>query len=291
MTARARRPLHERFKLLWEGTRATIEPEAHIAARILDGISPNDAEDRSYVESHLIRYVETYRVLRRHVRGGRALDVGSYGTLVPMLVKDFQLEQVVCTDTGPPGRPHEKCEATLHSTGESISYERHFFDVERDTFPFPDASFDVVLFTEILEHLAVDPMHAMSEINRVLVPGGIVVITTPNVAGIRSIMDLLRGFHPFNYSTYDRGGSHNRHNREYAPREVKLLLEDAGFFVSELYAREVWRPSRRLERALVLALNQLDARVNVEYLGDNLFAVGMKQGSVRQRWPDYLYGA
>ena len=47
--------------------------------------------------------------------------------------------------------------------------------------PFPDASFDVVLCTEVIEHTT-DPRHAVAELGRVLRPAGILVLTVPNRA-------------------------------------------------------------------------------------------------------------
>ncbi|MBX3725988.1 MAG: class I SAM-dependent methyltransferase [Xanthomonadales bacterium] len=44
----------------------------------------------------------------------------------------------------------------------------------------PESSFDVVLFTEIIEHLAINPVAMWRQIHRVLAPGGRIVVTTPN---------------------------------------------------------------------------------------------------------------
>jgi SAM-dependent methyltransferase len=44
--------------------------------------------------------------------------------------------------------------------------------------PFPDASFDVVIAAEVLEHIPGD-QHAMNEIARVLRPGGVAAVTVP----------------------------------------------------------------------------------------------------------------
>lgn len=44
--------------------------------------------------------------------------------------------------------------------------------------PFPDASFDVVMSTEVIEHTP-DPKRAVSELCRVLRPGGTLVVTVP----------------------------------------------------------------------------------------------------------------
>lgn len=46
-------------------------------------------------------------------------------------------------------------------------------------FPFPDASFDLVWSTEVIEHV-VNHTNMLSEIERVLKPGGRAILTTPN---------------------------------------------------------------------------------------------------------------
>ena len=44
--------------------------------------------------------------------------------------------------------------------------------------PAPDASFDVVLCTEVLEHIP-EPTHALDEFARLLKPGGLLILTAP----------------------------------------------------------------------------------------------------------------
>ena len=48
-----------------------------------------------------------------------------------------------------------------------------------DGLPFESGSFDVVLFCDVIEHLHA-PIDALRELARVVVPGGDVLITTPN---------------------------------------------------------------------------------------------------------------
>jgi len=47
--------------------------------------------------------------------------------------------------------------------------------------PFDDESFDVVVCSEVIEHVE-HPGNVLSEINRVLVPDGVLVLSTPNTA-------------------------------------------------------------------------------------------------------------
>jgi len=44
----------------------------------------------------------------------------------------------------------------------------------------PENTFDLVLFTEIVEHITFNPVNMWKEIYRVMKPGGRIVITTPN---------------------------------------------------------------------------------------------------------------
>jgi ubiquinone/menaquinone biosynthesis C-methylase UbiE len=45
--------------------------------------------------------------------------------------------------------------------------------------PFPDAHFDIVVSSEVIEHTP-NPEQAIKEIYRVLKPGGVMVLSTPN---------------------------------------------------------------------------------------------------------------
>ncbi len=61
--------------------------------------------------------------------------------------------------------------------------------------PFRSEHFDLVIMLEVIEHLA-DIPHALDEIARVLKPGAVAIITTPNRLNITSrIHYLLSGFY------------------------------------------------------------------------------------------------
>ncbi|HEU5034633.1 MAG TPA: class I SAM-dependent methyltransferase [Mycobacteriales bacterium] len=60
--------------------------------------------------------------------------------------------------------------------------------------PFPDASFDVVMASEVLEHIPADEL-AMAEIARVLRPGGRVAVTVPRFWPERVCWALSREYH------------------------------------------------------------------------------------------------
>ena len=76
--------------------------------------------------------------------------------------------------------------------------------------PFRSESFDLVLMLEVIEHLP-DIPHSLREIARVLRPGGIAIVTTPNRLNVISrIHYLLTGFYkgrraplPYRYRVED----------------------------------------------------------------------------------------
>ncbi|MQY07044.1 class I SAM-dependent methyltransferase [Actinomadura macrotermitis] len=85
-------------------------------------------------------------------------------------------------------------EAPLQSArGEGLTLVRG--SLERAVLPFADQSLDVVVLTEVIEHL-LDTDHAVAEIHRVLRPGGHLLLTTPNLAAWFNRALLLAGVQP-----------------------------------------------------------------------------------------------
>lgn len=100
--------------------------------------------------------------------------------------------------------------------------------------PFPEATFDAVILSEVIEHL-VDPDHTVDEVHRVLRPGGTFLVTTPNLAAWFNRLLLAAGVQPVfsevsTRKVYGRPGTEVvGHLRLFTRRALVELLHDAGF--------------------------------------------------------------
>jgi SAM-dependent methyltransferase len=156
------------------------------------------------------------------------------------------------------------------------------FNLEKDPAPFPDASFDGVLLMEVLEHFASDPMFALVEINRLLKPGGFLLLTTPNVASWAALHKLIAHESPYLFGIFTRQGDTDRHNREYSVAEVGRLMAAAGFRVDRLEGLGAYPVHDALPA--IPGVPPADR-------GDTIFCLGRKAGPVVDRYPVWLYSS
>jgi SAM-dependent methyltransferase len=106
-----------------------------------------------------------------------------------------------------------------------------------DPLPFPDATFDRIIFSEVLEHLP-DDWGGLNEVKRVLIPGGLVFLTVPNHNypfwwdPINKTLETV--FHT-HIQTGTFAGIWANHERLYYPDEIKSLVTRAGFRINAFY--------------------------------------------------------
>lgn len=95
--------------------------------------------------------------------------------------------------------------------------------------PHPDGRFDAVYAGELIEHL-VDTDAFLVEVARVLRPGGVFVLTTPNLASFENRVRLLLGIYPI-WVDYRLGGM--GHVRAYTPQILRRQLAAHGLVVEK----------------------------------------------------------
>jgi SAM-dependent methyltransferase len=87
---------------------------------------------------------------------------------------------------------------------------------------FPDAYFDVVLASHLIEHLNA-PAALIAEVRRILAPGGRFFVTTPNIAGFQA--RLFRG--RWRSAIFD-------HLYLFSVKTLSRLLEEKGFIIERI---------------------------------------------------------
>ena len=105
-------------------------------------------------------------------------------------------------------------------------------NVEVDDLNVEKESMDLVIFTEVFEHLRINPIDTLLKLNRTLKKGGLMYLTTPNFFRYTNIVNFVLGRPVVNaYYEFEKLNTvgHMGHVREYAKGEVSLFIENTGF--------------------------------------------------------------
>ncbi len=108
--------------------------------------------------------------------------------------------------------------------------------------PFADSSFDVVVAGEVIEHVP-HPDLMLSEIRRVLAPGGRLVLSTPNMVGWANRVLVPFGIQPLftetssevhlgrRWRVLGQGNQVQGHLKVFSHRALREILERTGFTI------------------------------------------------------------
>ena len=175
-----------------------------------------------FQEGNKVRYLNDLKLLQEHFSTGKVLEIGS---------APYQLTYLLSK------KGYDIC-------GVDIAPERHAAfisennlniikcDIESEPLPFEDNAFHYIIFNEIFEHLRINPIKTLREINRVLHPDGILTLSTPNLYSITNIVYYLlgKGFDdPYEEFLKLETLKHMGHVREYSIRQVRKFLEKTGY--------------------------------------------------------------
>lgn len=242
--------------------------------RSLDSfIAPED----SYHQTHKRRIARTLDLLLQEKPKGKLLELGT-GKVIPMSLQQLAPELEVHVTDFNLNKP--KVDTMLIEDRKVSTYR---IDLETQPIPVEDSTFDFVLCCEVIEHLELDPMFMMSEINRVLKPNGTLILTTPNITSSRALWKMLRGMDPYFYMQYRHKPKLYRHNYEYSEYSIREVVKAAGF------TGRVWSEDSFEDPVMQDVYLLRTVGYPLESIGDNIFSVAKKKSSVIDRHPAIIY--
>ena len=124
---------------------------------------------------------------------------------------------------------------------------------------------ELVIAGEVLEHVN-NPGKVLEGIERILTPGGRLVVSVPNALALRIWYHALAR----------RENVHPDHIAYYSPYTLSSLLRRYGFIVTELYT--YWYPSTRPAIQIVKDAVLKGLSLYWPFLGDGVIAVSSKEG-------------
>lgn len=174
------------------------------------------------------RYTKMHRLLRERygdLTGKRVVDLGLSRGLLLERFRRYPGVELSGIEIDP-----AEIERARARGLEPLQHFVNVFDgnVMTARLPYEDASADVVLAGEILEHV-VDTEAFVREINRTLLPGGALVLSTPNIFWAKNRARLLAGRYPDALEYRSRYGTDFGHVRVFGPSQLRELLLDAGY--------------------------------------------------------------
>lgn len=265
------------------------KPYLGISQTVLDVVKPLLDNGDSYHKVHKARLARTAHIVADLVaevgKDCKVLELGTSGFL-PVTLKS--LFPSVAIDVTEYEESKDSNEASVKQkefgiADKTVTVTTFGLDLEYSTLPVADETYDIVICCEVLEHMEIDPMFMLTEVNRVLKTGGKLMLTTPNILSSRAITKMVEGYEPYFYMHYHKTREYNRHNYEYSVKGLWAVLKCAGFDPT------VWTEDL-FEDPLPHTVEMLNYHgFKIANTGDNLLSIAPKISGVIERYPRGLY--
>lgn len=145
-----------------------------------------------------------------------------------------------------------------------------------ESLPFGDGEFDLVLCSQVIEHV-LDAPAAVRELARVLQPGGAVILSTDNARNVVSrVLNAPRAAVVRLLGLRGSRGMIESPATPYEREPFRELVEGAGLRVERLETFRFQLASPLGRTALQRGLNRVDERLPAHGVGDILVAVARK---------------
>ncbi|WP_426702437.1 class I SAM-dependent methyltransferase [Rhodanobacter sp. Col0626] len=228
---------------------------------MLDEFNKHGGTPENYLSDHYQRYWITLQEFSSTWKDhslNRVLDVGAHW-LHQSLVWRHAGFLVTAVDL--PGTFEVDSVKRLAQTHDILLRKCPDLEQAKEFESFPDNSFDIILFSEIIEHITFNPVKFWTQIHRILSPGGRIIITTPNFYSWKG-----RAWNPYRYIKGMGGGinvddilglhTYAHHWREYTRSEIKRYFEllSPDFTVAKSKTLRTYTPSKKKWKRVVQSI-------------------------------------
>lgn len=257
------------------------EPYKNVSPEVREVVSGLMQAADEYHKTHEARLARTIELIYEARPEGVLLEIGTSGFIPIALKKLLPNLEVWGTyfDTSLP--PVTEIEVGVGA--EKMMMKVACLDLEHEPLPINNSMIDHVICCEVLEHMEIDPMYMLGELNRVSKESASLLLTTPNVLSSRGLTKMMNGIEPYFFMQYHKNRQYNRHNYEYSARTLRSVLTAAGYDVT------VWSEDL-FEDPMPNVVDRLSqAGFTIQNTGDNLIATGRKISGVVERYPSDIY--
>jgi SAM-dependent methyltransferase len=215
-----------RFLLTREANVPAKENIENALVQLLQAEKAATSSDQSrqyYVDVHRARFADILRLCRKYVpdASARVLDIGR-SELTAYLLKFYRNITTMGLDPSIDDGGHR--EMRRMETVPHITFDLLNSHCGRS---WPECgSFDLIVFSEVIEHLHVAPEFVLACLRSLLAEGGVLVCTTPNAADIAKRLRLTFGRNP--YERLRLYSINPGHIREYTRQELCEIAHSVG---------------------------------------------------------------
>jgi 2-polyprenyl-3-methyl-5-hydroxy-6-metoxy-1,4-benzoquinol methylase len=151
-------------------------------------IKSTDTIDITYLPTN--RHEAMVKYFPKYFRGGSVLEIGAGNGCIAktLLAEELGITSYTLSDIS--DKRLNEIDANLNDSRVKVKY------IDVDDVPAKESdTYDAVLMVALIEHL-IDPLGAMQNINKLIKPGGFVIVQTPNIAKYTRRIKLLLGQFP-----------------------------------------------------------------------------------------------
>lgn len=178
-----------------------------------------------YMRKSRYRFQKIYSAIPRSSESLRVLDIGTtpFTFFIKKTLPHYEVATIDRTNL-------------MEDNCQTWGIQFKSCDLDKPSIPFEDGYFDVIIFTEVLEHIFAPPTQILRELRRILADGGKLIISVPNIANLRNRIKFLFGKSPLAHpddqlkSNWVHG---HGHIREYTQQEIISLLNACDFTIDK----------------------------------------------------------